>query len=265
MESLKSILNTVKKESPILYWVALFQFVGALFCALGLAIDDRSLMGINVWVKPLKFYLSVGVYMLTVGYLITRYPFSNRLKHGIRNTVTITMIFEMAIITFQAARGVQSHYNTSSLFDIILFQSMGVFIGINVLLMVFFMIATLRVKMNTPKAVQYAIFLGWTIMLLGSWAGGQMISQMSHTVGLPDGGEGLPLLNWSTTAGDLRVAHFFGLHAIQIIPLFAVSLGKIKSVPFKWHATTAILFGLAYGGWIGYIFYQAKNAMPFLG
>jgi len=91
-----------------------------------------------------------------------------------------------------------------------------------------------------------------------------MIGQMAHTVGAVDGGEGLPLVNWSTINGDLRVAHFFGLHGLQIIPLFALWLSK------KWNASNskqimAVLFlGLLYAGWIGFTFYQAKQGMPLL-
>lgn len=265
MDTIKQVFTTVKKNSPILYWIVVTHFVGALGSTLGLFLDDRTLMGVNVWVKPLKFFLSVGIYTLTVGYLITYYPYSNTKKHVIRNLTSVTLLLEMAIITFQAARGVQSHYNTSSVFDAILFQSMGILIGINVFIMVLFVVDTIRLKLNTSKSVQYAILLGWIIVIFGSWAGGQMIAQMSHNVGVADGGEGLPLLNWSTVAGDLRVAHFFGLHAIQIIPLFAVGLNRTKILSVRSHLTTVLFFGLCYAGWLGFVFYQAKRAMPFIG
>ncbi|WP_435625727.1 hypothetical protein [Flagellimonas sp.] len=262
MKEINNILQTVRKESPILYGVVVFHFILALASVLGWIFDDRMLMGINVWVKPLKFTISGGLYVLTSGFLITLYPFSRRKKNIVNNIVSWTLAAEICIIVFQAARGVQSHYNQSSLFDGILFGLMGILISIIVFVMVFFIIETIRLRLNTPRHVQWAILLGWLVVFFGSWVGGQMIGQMAHNVGVPDGGEGLPLLNWSTIAGDLRIAHFFGLHGIQIIPLFAVVLTNRLKASSVAKSILVILFGLLYASWIAFTFYQAKQGMP---
>ncbi|NER16620.1 hypothetical protein [Spongiivirga citrea] len=262
MNIINQSLRTVKTESPILYRIVQLHFISAIACIIAFFIDDRTLMGVSVWIKPLKFFISGGIYIFTLGYLITLYPYSTKKKHIIRNIVAWTLLLEIGIIAYQAARGVQSHYNQSSLFDALLFSAMGILIAINVLIMVLFAIDTIRLKLNTSKPVQWAILLGWIIVVFGSWVGGQMISQVAHNVGVADGGDGLPLVNWSTVGGDLRIAHFFGLHAIQIIPLFAVLISK------KWNTKTVnqvlavTVFGLLFATWIGFTFYQAKQGIP---
>jgi hypothetical protein len=106
--------------------------------------------------------------------------------------------------------------------------------------------------------------MGWIIIVVGSWIGGQMISQVAHNVGVADGGAGLPILNWSTIAGDLRVAHFFGLHSIQIIPLFAVALYKKWNAPTRNQVIAVVVFGIVFASFIGFTYYQAKQGMPFI-
>ncbi|WP_420571474.1 hypothetical protein [Kordia sp.] len=264
MRLLKHIFSTVKKESPILFTIVMLHFVGAIVCVGGIFIDERTLAGINVWIKPLKFCVSGGIYIMTVGFLMTKYPYSKTKKNIMNNIVSWTLLLEIGIIFYQAARGVRSHYNQESLFDGLLFAAMGILIAINVLQMILFVFDAARLKMKVAKPIQVAIFMGWIVVIVGSWVGGQMIGQMAHNVGVADGGEGLPILNWSTVAGDLRVAHFFGLHGIQIIPLFAWILVK------KWKATTTkrvltvIVFGLLFSAWIAYMFYQAKQGMPLI-
>ncbi len=264
MKYLRSVFKTVKTESPILYWIVILHFVVGALCVFGLLFDTRQLMGVNVWLKPMKFLFSGGIYVMTLGYLITLYPYSNTKKHIIRNISSWTMLLEIGIIVYQGARGVQSHYNQSSLFDGMLFAAMGILIGINVLIMVWFIIDTIRLKLKTPRAVQWAILLGWMVVFFGSWIGGQMIGQMSHNVGVADGGEGLPFVNWSTIAGDLRVAHFFGLHGIQIIPLFALWLTYQWKTSTRNQIVVTLFFGLCYASWIGYTFYQAKQGIALI-
>ena len=265
MSAIRGILKTVRQESPILYWIAIIHFVGALACIPGLIWDGRELFGVNVWLKPLKFLISVGIYLLTVGYYITFYPFSKRKKDIIRNIVSWSMVFEIAIIVLQGARGVRSHYNLCTPLDSILFAAMGIFVGINVLVMVFFIIETLRVKPKVSNPMRWAFFMGWVIILIGSGIGGQMIGQLSHNVGAPDGGPGLPIVNWSTTVGDLRVAHFFGLHGLQLLPLFAYGLEKYTKWTKKRQLVAVLLFGILYFLWIAFTFYEAKQGRPFIG
>ena len=193
MSQLSKVFRSVREESPILYYIALINLIGAVVCIPGLFWDDRTLMGVNVWIKPIKFLISVGIYILTVGYLITLYPFSNLKKNIIINIVAWSLLLENIIIVTQGARGVQSHYNFNSAFDGMLFAMMGILIAINVTVMAFFVIETLRLKLKVSRPLQWAILAGWIISIFGSWIGGQMIGQMAHNVGIADGGPGLPL------------------------------------------------------------------------
>ncbi len=262
MKNISLIISTVKKSSPILFYIVAIHMLLGLASFVAFFIDDRTLMGISVWVKPIKFCLSGGIYIFTIGFLITRYPYSRLKKNIINNMVSWTMLIEIFIIVFQASRGVQSHYNHSSAFDGLLFTTMGYLIGVNVFVMFVLLIDSLRLKLKVSRPVQWAIAIGWVVVIGGCWAGGKMIGQMAHTVGMADGGPGIPFLNWSSVAGDLRIAHCFGLHAIQIIPLFAWFITTKQYLFYKNHILITVIFGLLYAGWVGFTFYNASQALP---
>jgi hypothetical protein len=109
--------------------------------------------------------------------------------------------------------------------------------------------------------------LGFLLFLLFAMQGQLMIGRMAHSVGVPDGGPGLPLMGWSTTGGDLRIAHALGLHAFQVIPLVGwLSFKYRERLSFAGsHATaTTVLFSIIYAGVCSGLLAQALQGRPLL-
>jgi hypothetical protein len=228
--------------------LAVFCTVLTVFFAAGVLLDPRYITGAPAWLKPLKFAISTLVYSLSMIWLLSHLP-KSRLRTIAGNTTIVLLTLELIVIGIQAARGVQSHFNVSTLLDGAVFSSMGLMIailwGANLLLA----IALLRQKIaDAPMGLalrtglviavvgmaQAFIMTSPTAQQMASWqAGGAVTVAGAHTVGAIDGGAGIPVTGWSTQSGDLRVGHFFGLHALQILPLLAWLLANTTLSPAR--------------------------------
>jgi len=227
--------------------------------------DSRTILGLNPWVEPAKFLVSIAVYVWTLAWF-TRYVSGYRRSIKLISwTTAVVFVGEMVCIITQAARGTTSHFNNKSPFDDAVFSVMGMLIGVNTLLVLFTLLLFLRPTERPAPAYLWGIRLGLLLFFLGSVEGAAMVSNGAHTVGAPDGGNGLPLVNWSTSAGDLRVAHFLAFHALQLLPLAGFALSRRKA---DWPARrqTAFVFTLAvlYAAGVSLIFWQAMRGRPLL-
>jgi hypothetical protein len=225
---MKTLFSRIKSSSPALYYCGIAHLLLMVVMMVIAQYDHRQLLGVNVWIKPIKFALSIGLYCLTWPLLLQYFP-PGRLKTRFISFTVFAMSFEMLAIASQAARGQLSHYNISSLYNLILFNLMGVVIVLQTLFALFIGIRFFKVNSTQMSpALLWSIRLGIIMACIFAMEGGIMGARLAHTVGAADGGPGLPLFNWSKLAGDLRIAHFMGMHSLQIIPLFVI-ISKVKS------------------------------------
>lgn len=244
-----------RAREPRLTRYAALLLVLLLPMALAWGLDDRVLRGANVWIKPMKFALSIAVMALTTAWFIGHLPEERRTSRMTSATVWLLIgagSFELAYITLQAALGQGSHYNVGDAWHATMYTLMG--IGAVVLSATQPLLAWQLFRHPDPRrpaAYRHAVLLGLVLsFVLGAGVGGLLGSLQP-----PSGGATLPLLGWALGGGDLRPAHFVGLHAEQVLPLVgyaAARSGLRQAGPLVWATTVAyaLLFAaLVVWGW----------------
>ncbi len=206
-------------------------------------LNPQVIGGVNGWFKPLKFVLSAAVYAATFLWLLTFVRGRARWVERLATGVSLALLVEIGLITLQAARGATSHFNVATPLDATIFTLMGIFISLLAVLNLVLAIFLIFQRIDDPVAA-WGLRLAVLIALLGMVPGMMMTSSPTpaqhaalaagapltavgaHSVGVADGGPGLPFLGWSTVGGDLRVGHFLGLHGMQALPLLAFALTR---------------------------------------
>ena len=244
----------LKKRNPLLFWFGLFNLTVAVLCLILMPFEETKILGVNRWLKPFKFYSSVGILILTLAWLM--YYLSDQKKVNRRSKIfVVTMFFENGLIILQAIRSTTSHFNIMSTINGVIFNLMGMFILVFTITIILVCISFFKQKQfSIPPAYVWGIRLGILFFLFFSLEGGAMLGLLKHTVGGPDGGPGLPVVNWSTQYGDLRIAHFIGIHSLQVLPLFGNYFSKTKK--------QTIIFSVVYFLLASVLFLQAMNGIP---
>ncbi len=237
---MQHFLETLKHRNETLFIFGAVCFIMALIFLILTRYSDLEVMNANAWFKPFKFSVSTGIFSWTmawIGYYLNA-PKEIQLFTWV---IVITLGFEILYISIQAGRGQLSHFNVSTPFYQFMFSMMALAATIATLCTAYIgWLFFVRELPGLSPHYLWGIRSGIVLFVIFSFEGFVMGSRMTHTIGGPDGGPGIWLLNWSTQYGDPRIAHFIGMHALQVIPLLSYYL--LKST--KATLIVAVLYGL---------------------
>ena len=258
-----------------------------LFFVVGIFADPRTITGAPAWLKPAKFGVSITLYSLTMvwllGFVTTDRVWKRRLVSVAGWTIAGTFVAEMVPITLQVMRGTTSHFNVATPFDMALWSLMGT--AIMVLWGTNFVVAALLLFQRFEnRAFAWSLRLGLVITIIGmglgflmtlptaqqlaGWQAGAAVTVAgAHTVGpaggdLVDGGPGLPVVGWSTRGGDLRVGHFVGMHALQVLPFFGLLAARRRRWSAGQKTGLVVTAAAGYLGLVLLVTWQALRAQP---
>jgi hypothetical protein len=282
LASRRELTSEVWRRNPPLVALVLSMLVLAAVALLGLVVDPRVITGAPAWMKPLKFAVSIAIYGATLLWMLTFIPDRPRLVAVVSWGIFLALGIEMVLIVMQVLRNTTSHFNQATPFDAAVFSTMGnVIAGLWVLTAIVAFLLSRRRFAETP--IVWGVRLGLVTGLLGmavaflmalptpeqdalDAATGSSSIVGAHSVGVEDGGPGLPVVGWSTEGGDLRVAHFVGLHGLQVLPLFGLALARFGPawLPMR---DRSRLVAIAASFWIALILlltWQALREQPLI-
>ena len=259
------------KHTKSLFWLAVISVIGALVLVPLWILDTRELLGVSVWEKPIKFFISAAIFSFTYSWLSSFITKGARWVKLAGLFIAVSLAVELVLISAMAILGTTSHFNVSSTTAIVIWSLMATFISIVLFSTIFISLMILFQKQqefNLKLALALGSIntaVGMGLAYLMTWPSAAQLANYqgiagAHAVGVSDGGPGLPFLGWSTVGGDLRVGHFFGLHSIQVA---AILLALSLLIPFAFRVPLILVGNLAWLGFVGLVTWQSLRAEPF--
>lgn len=219
-----------RQPALAIYGAALLAL--AVVAVIALQLDPRRIGETGVWTKPAKFLGSIGIFSLTAAWFFGYIAPQRRRAPLMIATIAVLLVagsFELVYIGWQGWRGEASHWNLTTPFHARMYQLMGIgaVLLVATTLPLAWQIARHPARGLRPDFVA-AVVIGLVLTFaLGGGLGGYMSAQSGHAVG-PEGA-GLPIVGWNRLGGDLRVAHFMGMHAQQAIVLLALAVAGLAT------------------------------------
>jgi hypothetical protein len=269
---LRRVIDLGFAAAPALTVLGFVMAADLVFTAVGLVVDHRVITGAPAWLKPAKFALSTMIAGWSFAFCIASLRAWPSLARALDWVLTVALAIEIALIDMQAARGTSSHFNFATSFDSAVFAVMGVSIACIWLAMLMLTVLLFR-RSFAGSAWGWSLRLGMVLALIGTGSGGLMTVPNSrqladahasgrsstlggHTVGAPDGGRGLPVTGWSADHGDLRIAHFVGMHGLQVLPLLAWWIARRRAAAEQ-QRKLVFAFFTSYLAFFGLVLWQA--------
>jgi len=269
--SVREFFRELDANDPVLsrlgWALALAVPVFAALALVAPATAGANPLTVNPWIKPIKFSMSFSTFASTISLLLMALQIPQWQLKLAHRTIAVSVALEIFSLGAQAWRSAYSSAG-HSLLDSGLAQMTNTMVMVNTAIVMWMLalfcmnrVRTDRVDGPMVAAIRYSIL----IFLVGNAIGGYMLARGSHTVGASDSAAGLPFVNWSTIGGDLRIAHFIAIHAIQIVPLFAYILSQMSPIPTVKHRRMAIaVLAIAVSVAVGGTFVQAALGHPLL-
>jgi hypothetical protein len=248
-------LIQLKSRNEVLFYFGLLCLVAALVFLILSKWTTTQVYGVNAYLKPFKFAFSTFTFAWAMAWYCHYLPAFN--IQVFNWSVILLLGFEIVYIAFMAGQGKISHYNMSSPFYAAMFSMMALAATLVTLYTAYVgVLFFIHAFPNLPNHYVWGIRLGILIFVVFSFQGFLMGGRMSHSVGLENDNSKLFIFGWSKLVGDLRVAHFIGMHALHVLPILSFYLLK--------NTKLTMLFGVLYALLALFTLRQALQGKPFL-
>ncbi|MGL4438868.1 MAG: hypothetical protein ACRCUE_06315 [Bosea sp. (in: a-proteobacteria)] len=258
------VLRLFASWPEAIYWgIAVVMAAAFAVTLILLALDPRTIDGhTSVWVKPLKFELSLVLHAATLALIFGLLSPTHRQGSAM---LIVSLAFlaasavEMGYIIIQGARAEQSHFNVgtpfhSAMYSVMAFCAVIIVGAAGAIGLAAWADAELAASPALKAAIVVGLIGGTILTLITAFAIGGRMSP--YVGGVPAFDARMALTGWSQSGGDLRVSHFLATHMIQTLPIFALVAERI--VPGRAALAAVLVFAIL---WTMFTLFEFRTAL----